>query len=75
MTLRYGFDFFQETDVNRVWGRVYYCSWQGEIYLQQEEVAWGGFMSSEEIQTFVKKGRMTPDAILILSRLDPSFLK
>ncbi|MEN8257292.1 MAG: NUDIX domain-containing protein [Thermodesulfobacteriota bacterium] len=26
--LRHVFDFYQETDVNRAWGRVYCCCWQ-----------------------------------------------
>ncbi len=73
VALSHEFDFYQETDVNRVWGRVFSCTWQGEIHLQQEEVVWGDFMTLAEIQDLVKEGKMTPDGSLIIGRLNPFF--
>ncbi len=70
--LRPAFDFYQETPDNRVWGRVFYCRWQGDIVLQQEEVAWGAFMTLAEVEALVVAQEMTPDGILIISRLGTS---
>ncbi len=69
LPLRVAFDFFQETEVNRVWGRVFCCQWGGDIVLQDEEVAWGGFMTRGEIVELMARQELTPDALLILSRL------
>ncbi len=67
--LRHALDFFQATEVNRVWGRVFCCHWQGDIVLQDEEVAWGGFMTRDEIDGLTARQVLTPDAMEIMSRL------
>ncbi|MBU1640870.1 MAG: NUDIX domain-containing protein [Proteobacteria bacterium] len=77
VSLHFAFDFYQETAVNRVWGRVFCCRWQGAVVLQDEEVAWGGFMGRAEIVELQAQQVLTPDGIHIIARLGPSlsFLK
>jgi isopentenyldiphosphate isomerase len=43
------FDFFYEDDLNRIWGRVFSCVYDGELVLQPEEVESGEFMPVEAI--------------------------
>jgi 8-oxo-dGTP pyrophosphatase MutT (NUDIX family) len=77
VVLHFAFDFYQETGVNRVWGRVFCCRWQSDVLLQDEEVAWGGFMGQAEIAELQAQHVLTPDGMHIISRLGSSrsFLK
>jgi isopentenyldiphosphate isomerase len=43
------FDFFYEDDLNRIWGRVFSCVYDGQLVLQPEEVESGEFMPVEAI--------------------------
>ncbi len=60
--------YFEEVD-NRVWGRIFSCVHDGPFELQEEEVAFGRFMSVAEIFELSKKEEFTPDGIGILRKV------
>ncbi|MCF8057288.1 MAG: NUDIX hydrolase YfcD [Desulfocapsa sp.] len=60
--------YFEEVD-NRVWGRIFSCRHDGPFQLQEEEVAFGCFMSIAEIFELSKKEEFTPDGIGILRKV------
>jgi 8-oxo-dGTP pyrophosphatase MutT (NUDIX family) len=66
--LKQHFDFFHEDVGNRVWGRVYSCVYDGDIVLQEEEVASGGFYKVSNILEMSTSERFTPDGMYVLQR-------
>ena len=66
------FDHFYEDKNNRVWGRIYCCSYEGPFVLQKEEVEYGMFVPVQTALNMSKKEPFTPDGIEILNRLDHS---
>ena len=62
------FTFCHEDGPNLVWGRVYSCSYDGEMILQEEEVESGFFMDPEEVLLLSEKEPFTPDGLYVLER-------
>ena len=66
--LNYLFDFYHEDVGNRVWGRAYWCVYDGVVRLQAEEVESGRFYSIEKILMLIERQRFTPDGLYVLQR-------
>jgi 8-oxo-dGTP pyrophosphatase MutT (NUDIX family) len=66
--LRAHFTFLYEEGSNRVWGRVYSCTWDGPMTLQAEEVERGFFMAPQMVLALSEKEPFTPDGIYVLKR-------
>lgn len=62
------FDFFHEGAGNRVWGRVFSCTYNGDVTLQEEEVESGAFHAVPEILEISRKRLFTPDGLYVLRR-------
>ena len=62
------FDFFHQDSHCRVWGRVFSCTYDGKIELQQEEVESGDFYAIKEIMLLKDIESFTPDGLYVLSR-------
>ena len=62
------FTFLYEEGSNRVWGRVYSCTWDGPMTLQAEEVENGFFMTPKLVLALSEKEPFTPDGIYVLNR-------
>lgn len=62
------FDFFHEDENNKVWGRVFSCCYDGEVVLQEEEVADGFFMAPPKALKLAETRPFTPDGLLVLRR-------
>jgi len=67
-TLTAHFTFFYAEGKNQVWGRVYSCTYDGQLSLQAEEIAGGFFADPEEVLALTKKEPFTPDGIYVLQR-------
>ena len=60
---------FRHEDVNNlVWGKVFSCSYDGELILQAEEIAGGFFARPDEVLALSDKEPFTPDGIYVLKR-------
>jgi 8-oxo-dGTP pyrophosphatase MutT (NUDIX family) len=68
VALNYLFDFYHEDVGNRVWGRSYWCVYDGAVRLQEEEVESGRFYSIEKILMLIERKRFTPDGLYVLQR-------
>jgi len=62
------FDFFHRDTDNQVWGRVFSCTHDGEMTLQEEEVADGFFLQVTEVLALAETRPFTPDGLLVLRR-------
>ena len=62
------FTFLYEDGSNRVWGRVYSCTWDGPMTLQAEEVERGIFMAPQLVLALSKQKPFTPDGMYVLKR-------
>jgi 8-oxo-dGTP pyrophosphatase MutT (NUDIX family) len=62
------FTFFYQEGKNRVWGRVYSCTHDGELALQTEEIESGFFADPEAVLALSNKEPFTPDGIYVLKR-------
>jgi 8-oxo-dGTP pyrophosphatase MutT (NUDIX family) len=62
------FTFLYEDGTNKVWGRVYSCTYGGPLILQAEEVESGFFMPAQEVLALSEKEPFTPDGIYVLKR-------
>ena len=70
------FDFKHEDDNNIVWGRLYTCTYDGEIILQEEEVESGEFITIDEVLKLIQKEPFTPDGLYALKRyLEMKYIK
>jgi isopentenyldiphosphate isomerase len=63
------FTFKHEDTNNIVWGRVYSCTYDGEMILQEEEVESGFFMAPDKVLELSKKEPFTPDGLYVLKRI------
>lgn len=52
--------FFHHDNHCKVWGAVYSCVWEGEIFPQSSEIAEWRFLSLEEIGDFIYRPDITP---------------
>jgi len=62
------FDFKHEDENNIVWGRLYTCTYDGEIILQAEEVESGAFLTIDQVLELSKKESFTPDGLYVFKR-------
>ena len=62
------FTFKYEDGKNLVWGRVYSCTYDGELTLQAEEIESGFFAAPEEVIALSEKEPFTPDGLYVLDR-------
>jgi isopentenyldiphosphate isomerase len=62
------FDFKYRGKNNFVWGRAFSCTYDGTITLQEEEVAWGSFLSLEEVLQLTASKSFSPDGLYVLNR-------
>ena len=62
------FDYYYESETNRVWSRAYLCKHGGPFVLQADEVAGGRFMTPAEIAASAMP--FTPDGLAMLARLE-----
>ncbi len=67
-SLIFHFDNFYDTPANRVWGRVFSCTHDGPMQLQEEEVESGEFMPVSSVLSMIQKKPFCPDGIGILQR-------
>jgi isopentenyldiphosphate isomerase len=63
------FDNFYDDGNNRVWGRVFACTYDGPMQLQKEEVESGEFMTINTILEMMKTHPFCPDGRDILNRV------
>ena len=68
VVLKRHFDFYHTDTNNRVWGRVYSCTYEGKIVLQEEEVESGDYYSIETIMKLNEEAPFTPDGMIVLKR-------
>ena len=68
VVLKRHFDFYHTDTNNRVWGRVYSCTYEGKIVLQEEEVESGDYYSIETIMKLNQEEPFTPDGMNVLKR-------
>ena len=62
------FTFLYANEANRVWGRVYSCTYDGAITLQAEEVESGFFMTPQKVLALSEKVPFTPDGVKVLKQ-------
>jgi len=60
------FDFYFEDETNRLWGRLFSCTHDGELKFQEEEVEWGRFFPILKLEEEIKRGDFTPDSLYLL---------
>lgn len=71
--LTHHFDFFFEDmkngkPVNRVWGDVWSCVYDGELRLQKEEVESGMFVDENQLFRMAETEKFTPDGLVVMNR-------
>jgi 8-oxo-dGTP pyrophosphatase MutT (NUDIX family) len=62
------FDFFYEDTHIRLWGRAFTCVYDGELFLQEEEIECGEFMDVEGVFRLAESEPFTPDCLYVLRR-------
>ncbi len=62
------FDFYYGDGSNRVWGRLFTCTYDGDMTLQEEEVESGSFMDLATIRERTERDSFTPDSLYALQR-------
>jgi 8-oxo-dGTP pyrophosphatase MutT (NUDIX family)/mannose-6-phosphate isomerase-like protein (cupin superfamily) len=68
IALRRLFDFYYEDKWIRVWGEAFFCEYDGEMTLQEEEVESGAFLSISEVMRLAETEPFTPDGLHVLTR-------
>lgn len=63
------FDNFYDDRNNRVWGRVFSCTYDGPMQLQKEEIESGEFMTISNIVEMMRTHPFCPDGKDILNRV------
>ena len=53
---------------NPSWNAIFELTWDGPIRIQTEEIAWGGFMSEEELVGRIEEGDFVPDGVEVFKR-------
>ena len=67
--LHFLFDQYYEGQNNRVWGRIFTCTFEGPFTLQPEEVEYGRFMEPRIALGYSDSEPFTPDGIIMLKKL------
>jgi 8-oxo-dGTP pyrophosphatase MutT (NUDIX family) len=62
------FDFFYENEYIRLWGRAFFCVYDGNLVLQEEEIESGTFMKTDEVLRLAETEPFTPDCLYVLQR-------
>ena len=62
------YDLHIETPVNKTWGRVFSCHWDGEIIPQPEEVQFVEKMTPTEVVQRAESENFTPDSLVVVKR-------
>ena len=62
------FDFYHEDEHIRLWGGAFSCVYDGELVLQEEEIANGKFMQVDEVLRLAESELFTPDCLYVLKR-------
>jgi isopentenyldiphosphate isomerase len=52
----------------RAWSAVYEITWDGEVRIDPGEVAWGGWLSPEELERRLRQWTFCPDSLEIWAR-------
>lgn len=64
--LKRHFDFYFEDSINRVWGRLFSCTFSGTLTIQKEEVQWARFYTLKELAKLtIDESQFTPDSIYL----------
>ena len=66
--LRGLFDFYYDDENSRVWGMAFYCTYDGEVVPQKEEIEFGFFLEVKEVFRLAESEAFTPDGIIVLER-------
>ncbi len=66
--LRPLFEHLYEGERNRSWIRVYDVTWDGPIVHQAEEIAWGGWMTETDLETWAETVEVVPDGLSVFRR-------
>jgi 8-oxo-dGTP pyrophosphatase MutT (NUDIX family) len=66
--LSYLFEFFYSDAGNHIWGRAYFCVYDGHMVLQEEEVDDGEFVEVDKALQADEYGPSTPDSLYVLGR-------
>jgi len=69
VNLQFLFDQYYEDQENRVWGRIFTCTFEGPFTLQPEEVEYGRFMEPHIALDYSEVEPFTPDGIILLKKL------
>ncbi len=62
------FDFYFEHEHTRLWGRAFSCQYDGEVFLQAEEVESGAFVPIPDVLRRAETAPFTPDGLYVLRR-------
>ncbi len=68
-------DFFYEDSENRLWGRLFSCTYDGEIRPQPEEVAEARFVDKWEMAELLSSERFTPDSYFVIELIKKEKIK
>jgi len=63
------FVFYYKDDQIKVWGKVFTCTYDGEMVLQKEEIESGSFMKCEDVIKLSESQPITPDTLQVFKRL------
>ena len=66
--LQHCFDFYHADEVTRLWGRLFTCTYDGQMKLDPEEVESGQFMSWAEVRQLLQTQQVTPDSKACVER-------
>lgn len=61
--------FYDENQLNRVWGSLYTTIWDDELHFNEQEIAWGTFLPFSDIDSLISQGKCTPESSIILEML------
>ena len=64
----YRFTHRYEGPDGRCFGGVFDLVWDGPVRLQPEEVAWGTFLSLDEVDAMIERERFCPDSLEVFER-------
>ena len=62
------FTFRYEDGSNLIWGRVYSCTYDGGMTLQEEEIESGFFAAPDQVLALSERELFTPDGLYVLKR-------
>ena len=62
------FDFYYSAEENRVWGRAFACTYDGDMVLQAEEVESGRYRKVNDVIQAAGDEMSTPDSLYVLKR-------